>query len=68
MSAVKDAFPADVMFKWGIKADPALDNKFALYALKVERPDGKAPLDGSAISDAREAYSQRAPLPRFRCR
>lgn len=59
MSAVKDAFPADVMFKWGIKADPALDNKFALYALKVERPDGKAPLDGSAISDAREAYSQR---------
>ena len=59
MDAVKDAFPADVVFKWGIKPDAAYDNKYALYAIKVERPDGKAPLDGSVISDAREAYAQR---------
>ncbi len=59
MDAVKEAFPADVMFKWGIKPDAMYDNKVALYAIKVERPDGKAPLDGSVISDAREAYAQK---------
>ncbi len=59
MDVVKDAFPADVMFKWGIKPDAMYDNKVALYAIKVERPDGKAPLDGSVISDAREAYAQK---------
>ena len=59
MDVVKDAFPADVMFLWGIKPDAMYDNKVALYAIKVERPDGKAPLDGSVISDAREAYAQK---------
>jgi len=59
MDVVKEAFPADVMFKWGIKPDAIYDNKVALYAIKVERPDGKAPLDGSVISDAREAYAQK---------
>ena len=59
MDEVKNAFPADLVFKWGIKPDPDYGNKYALYAIKVERPDGKAPLDGSVISDAREAYSQR---------
>ncbi len=59
MDAVKELFPADVMFKWGIKPDAMYDNKVALYAIKVERPDGKAPLDGSVISDAREAYAQK---------
>ena len=59
MDVVKDAFPADVVFKWGIKPDAMYDNKVALYAIKVERPDGKAPLDGSVISDAREAYAQK---------
>ena len=59
MDVVKEAFPADVMFKWGIKPDAMYDNKVALYAIKAERPDGKAPLDGSVISDAREAYAQK---------
>ncbi len=59
LDVVKEAFPADVMFKWGIKPDALYDNKVALYAIKVERPDGKAPLDGSVISDAREAYAQK---------
>ena len=59
LDVVKDAFPADVVFKWGIKPDAMYDNKVALYAIKVERPDGKAPLDGSVISDAREAYAQK---------
>ena len=59
MDVVKEAFPADLIFKWGIKPDPDFGDRYALYAIKVERPDGKAPLDGSVISDARENYSQK---------
>ena len=55
---VRDCFPADVAFKWGIKGEPMFDNRLCLYAIKVERADGKAPLDGGVISDARATYSQ----------
>ncbi|MBP3424183.1 MAG: protein translocase subunit SecDF [Alistipes sp.] len=55
---VRDCFPADVDFKWGIKGEPMFDNRMCLYAIKVERADGKAPLDGGVISDARATYSQ----------
>ncbi len=55
---VRDCFPADVAFKWGIKGEPMFDNRLCLYAIKVERADGKAPLDGSVISDARATYAQ----------
>ncbi len=55
---VRDCFPADIAFKWGIKGEPMFDNRMCLYAIKVERADGKAPLDGGVISDARATYSQ----------
>ncbi|MBR2352339.1 MAG: protein translocase subunit SecDF [Alistipes sp.] len=55
---VRDCFPSDVRFTWGIKGDPMADGQFFLYTIKVERMDGKAPLDGSVISDARASYSQ----------
>ena len=55
---VRDCFPSDVRFKWAIKGDPQADGQFFLYTIKVERTDGKAPLDGSVISDARASYSQ----------
>lgn len=58
MDVVKEAFPADVAFKWGIKPEERMGNKMALYVIKVERPDGKASLDGTAVADAREAYAQ----------
>ncbi|MBP3498394.1 MAG: protein translocase subunit SecDF [Alistipes sp.] len=55
---VRDCFPADIAFKWGIKGEPMFDNRLCLYAIKVERADGKAPLDGGVISDARATYAQ----------
>ena len=55
---VRDCFPSDVVFKWGIKGDKLANGKTFLYAIKVERADGKAPLDGSVISDARATYAQ----------
>ncbi len=55
---VRDCFPSDVAFKWAIKGDANADGRYFLYTIKVERPDGKAPLDGSVISDARASYAQ----------
>lgn len=55
---VRDCFSADIAFKWGIKGEPMFDNRLCLYAIKVERADGKAPLDGGVISDARATYAQ----------
>ena len=55
---VRDCFPADIDFKWSIKGEPMFDNRLCLYAIKVERADGKAPIDGSVISDARATYAQ----------
>ena len=55
---VRNCFPSDVRFVWGIKGDKLADGRFFLYTIKVERADGKAPLDGSAISDARASYAQ----------
>ena len=59
MDAVRELLPSDVRFEWGIKGEPQNNGRFSLYALKVSTPDGKAPLDGSVIVDARETYAER---------
>lgn len=59
ITAVRDLLPSDVVFKWGIKGDAQIDGRFYLYAIKVDTPDRKAPLDGSVVTDARETYAQR---------
>ncbi len=56
--SVKDLLPSDVKFMWGIKGNDDLEGKYFLYAIRVERADGKAPLDGGVVTDAREMYSQ----------
>ena len=62
---VRECFGNDVRFAWGVKPEnvggaQSVDEKFLLYALKVERTDGKAPLDGAAIADARANYAQQS--------
>ena len=57
--AVLEKFPADILFKWGVKGDDKIDGRYYLYAIKVATPDGKAPLDGSVVTDARERYAER---------
>ena len=42
-----------------MKGDDKIDGRYYLYAIKVATPDGKAPLDGSVVTDARERYSER---------
>lgn len=56
---VRELFPADIDFKWGVKGDDKIDGRYYLYAIKVSTPDGKAPLDGSVVTSATEQYAQR---------
>ncbi|MFR9524239.1 MAG: protein translocase subunit SecDF [Rikenellaceae bacterium] len=54
---VLELFPADIRFKWAIKGYDDLEGRYFLYAIRAERADGKAPLDGSVVTDAREMYA-----------
>ncbi len=57
--AVRELFPADILFKWGVMGVDKIDGRFYLYAIRVSTPDGKAPLDGSVVTEATEQYAQR---------
>ncbi|MFI3331466.1 MAG: protein translocase subunit SecDF [Rikenellaceae bacterium] len=58
LSQVKAMLPRDIKLYWGIKAIDDAGNYFDLYAIKANTRDGKAPLDGGAVVEAREEYSQ----------
>ncbi len=53
---VKMALPNDLRLMWGVNAMDDAETTYQLYAIKTTR-DGKAPLDGAAVADARGQYS-----------
>lgn len=55
---VRSNFPSDVRFLWGVKSIND-KNVFELYAIKANTRDGKAPLGGEVISDARSDIDQK---------
>lgn len=60
LKQVKSLFPRNIRFVWGFKP-PKSDksqSKFELYAVKVTTRDGRAPLDGSAVVNARDEFGQ----------
>ncbi|MBL4715518.1 MAG: protein translocase subunit SecD, partial [Bacteroidia bacterium] len=56
IDVVKAAFPKNMKFLW--TADPIGTDKpvYELLAIKISRRDGKAPLEGDAITDARQDF------------
>ena len=59
---IADLFPAELRLLWSVKPASYLqaDNYYELIAIKATSRDGKAPLDGSSVTDARVVYeSQR---------
>ncbi len=58
MPEVKANFPSDMRFLWGVKAINT-NNVFELYAIKANTRDGKAPLGGEVIADARADIDQK---------
>ena len=62
---VKAALPADLVPMWTVKASSQYPggNYFELVAIKVNTRDGKAPLDGGVVSDARLSYNNMGGQP-----
>ena len=58
MPRVKELFPAEFRPMWSVKPSEGFagGNIFELVAIKANARDGKAILDGSAVTDARVAY------------
>ncbi|MDR2937208.1 MAG: protein translocase subunit SecDF, partial [Rikenellaceae bacterium] len=54
----KALLPRDVQFMWGVKATDNAGVYFDLYAIRKNTRDGRAPLDGGVVVDAREEYAQ----------
>ncbi len=54
--------PAEVKLRWGAKAEDfgtgSHGDVFALYALKITEPSGRAPLEGDVITSAKDDFDQ----------
>ena len=61
MDQVASLFPAEFRPMWSVKPSPyvAGDNIYELVAIKASSRDGKAPLDGGCVTDARVEYDNR---------
>lgn len=59
LAAAADIFPAEFRPMWSVKPAEYMqsDNIFELIAIKASSRDGKAPLDGGSVTDARVSYS-----------
>ena len=65
MPQIKQLFPPEFKAMWTVKAsamDPN-ENIFELVAIKAPSRDGKAPLDGGAVTDARVQYGNSGGSP-----
>ena len=60
MPEVKAEFPKDLSLKWGVSAaefDPKKQT-FELYAIRITERNGKAPLEGDVITEAKDEFNQ----------
>ncbi|NEW84939.1 MAG: protein translocase subunit SecDF [Mariniphaga sp.] len=58
MQQIKSIFPRTMLFRWTAQPTEKEGNFFQLIALKVTNRDGRAPLDGDAVVDARQDFGQ----------
>ena len=56
MPQVREIFPAEFKPMWTVKPSQLNENIFELVAIKAASVDGKAPLDGGAVTDARVQF------------
>ncbi|HHV40358.1 MAG TPA: protein translocase subunit SecDF [Bacteroidales bacterium] len=55
---VQAVLPADIRTLWSVKPDKVNEVYFELIAIKVNTRDGRAPLDGGVVTDARKQFDQ----------
>lgn len=63
MDQVKALLPRNLTFKWTAKAIDKEEKFFRLIAIKVTSRDGRAPLEGDVITDARQDYEDMGSRP-----
>ena len=55
-------FPAELKLRWGAKPEDfggeSKGDIFALYALKITEPNGRAPLEGDVITNSKDDFDQ----------
>ena len=56
----KEVLPSDLRLKWGVKGMDEGNgaNIYELYAIKVTERNGRAPLEGDVITDAKDEFDQ----------
>ena len=55
---IRNIFPRNIKFRWTASSMDDAGNYFRLIALKAGTRDGRAPLDGDVITDARQDFDQ----------
>ncbi len=63
MDQVRALMPRNLSFKWTAKAVDKEERFFNLIAIKVTSRDGRAPLEGDVITDARQDYESMGSRP-----
>ncbi len=60
MSQIRSMFPRDIRFFWGVKPYKYDESEsyFELHAIKATGRDGRPPLDGSVVTNARSDFGQ----------
>ena len=54
----KAILPEDMKLLWGVKGIDKNEEVFELYAIKVTERNGRAPLEGDVVTDAKDEYDQ----------
>ena len=56
----KQILPSDLKLLWSAKPEEGLNKKnvYGLYALKITTSDGRAPLEGDVVTDAKDQFDQ----------
>ena len=60
---IQAIFPADLRPMWSVKPIDASNTIFELVAIKANTRDGRAPLDGGVVTDARRAFGNNSAVP-----
>jgi len=63
MDQVKALLPRNLSFRWTAKAIDKEEKLFHLIAIRITSRDGRAPLDGGVVTDARQDYSDMGSKP-----
>ena len=60
MKEVKNLLPRDLKLMWGVKASDMdkTGRLFELYAIKSTQRNGRAPLEGDVVTDAKDEFDQ----------